>query len=59
MEQHLFEYFQNPGHTCFVEDISLTFIDKTDPLTSTKHENYWRQTLEFFALRGLNIDESA
>ena len=30
MQQHLFEYFQSLGHTGFVEDVCIIFIDKTD-----------------------------
>ena len=29
MQQHLFEHFQSSGHTDFVEDVYITFIDKT------------------------------
>ena len=45
MQQHLFEHFQRPGHTGFVEDIYITFIDKAEPFISTKREDYWRQTV--------------
>ena len=27
MQQHLFEHFQGPGHTCFIEDLCITLID--------------------------------
>ena len=40
MQQHLFEDFQNPGHTSFIEDVSITLIDKTDPSIPTKCEDY-------------------
>ena len=58
MQQHLFEHFQSPGHTGFVEDVYITFIDKTDPFIPTKREDYWRQTLKTLAPQGLNIEES-
>ena len=58
MQQHLFEHFQRPGHTSFVEDICITFIDKTDPFILTKREDYWRQTLKTLASHGFNIEES-
>ena len=58
MQQHLFEHFQSPGHTGFVEDVYITFIDKTDPFIPTKREDYWRQTLKTLAPHGLNIEES-
>ena len=31
MQQHLFEHFQKPEHTGFLEDVYISFIDKTDP----------------------------
>ena len=31
MQQHLFEHFQKPERTGFLEDIYITFIDKADP----------------------------
>ena len=45
MQKHLFEHFQGPGDTGFVEDICITFIDKTEPFIPTKREDYWRQTV--------------
>ena len=35
MQQHLFEHFQSPGHTGFV-DVCTTFIGKTGPFIPTK-----------------------
>ena len=58
MQQHLFEHFQNPGHTSFIEDVSITLIDKTDPSIPTKCEAYWWQNTQNFAPHGLNIEES-
>ena len=58
MQKHLFEHFQRPGHTSFVEDVCITFIDKTHPFIPTKCEDYWRQALKFLSLHGLNIEES-
>ena len=40
MQQHLFEHFQTRGHTGFVEDVCITFIDKADPFIPTKREDY-------------------
>ena len=31
MQQHLFEHFSEEGHRSFLEDVSITLIDKTDP----------------------------
>ena len=35
MQQHLFERFQSPGRTGFIENVCLTFTDKTDPFIPT------------------------
>ena len=58
MQQHLFEHFQSPKHTGFVEDVCITFVDKTHPFISRKREDYWRQTFKTLAPHGLNIEES-
>ena len=34
------------GHSGFLNDISVTLIDKTDPKDPTKKENYWIHTLK-------------
>ena len=31
MQQHLFEHFASEGHCSFLEDVTIIFIDKTDP----------------------------
>ena len=43
MQQHLFEHFQSPEHTDFIEDVCITLIDKIDSLIPIKLEDYWRQ----------------
>ena len=40
IQQHLFNYFYTSGHTGFLDDISITFIDKTDPSDPLKREDY-------------------
>ena len=39
MQQHLFNHFCNSGHCGFLEDVSLTFIDKADPSNSLRRED--------------------
>ena len=34
------------GHDGFWNDVSITFIDKTDPFDPSRRERYWRQTIE-------------
>ena len=58
MQQHLFNHFCTSGHCGFLEDVSLTFIDKTDPSDPLKREDYWRSTLKTMAPFGLNTEES-
>ena len=50
MEQHLFNHFCTSGHCSFLEDVSLTFIDKTDSSDPLKREDYWRSTLKTGAI---------
>ena len=57
MQQHQFGNFLSSGHNGFIEDVCITFIDKTKPFIPTKHEDYWRQTLKTLAPHGLNIEE--
>ena len=40
MQQHLFTHFCTSGHCSFLEDVLLTFIDKTDPSDPLKREDY-------------------
>ena len=58
MQQHLFNHFCTSGHCGFLEDVSLTFIDKTDPSDLLKREDYWRSTLKTMVPFGLNVEES-
>ena len=58
MQQHLFSHFCTSGHAEFLDDVSITFIYKTDPPDPLKREDYWRGTLKTMGLFGLNIEES-
>ena len=58
IQQHLFNHFCASGHCGFLEDVSLTITDKTDPSDPLKREDYWRSTLKTMAPFGLNIEES-
>ena len=44
--------------TAVLEDVSLTFIDKTDTSDLLKREDYWRRILKTMAPFGLHIEES-
>ena len=56
MQQHLSEQFSEEGHHNFLEDVSVKFIDKTDPSKSLQRENYWRSTLKTVTPLGLNVE---
>ena len=56
MQQHLYEHFANEGHCSFLEDVTITFINKTDPKDPNRREHYWRHTLKIVAPLGLNVE---
>ena len=59
MQEHLNEHFHNSEHSGFLNDVSITFIDKTDPINPHQRGNYWKHTWKTFAPYGLNIKENA
>ena len=58
MQKHLFRHFSSPGHFGFLNNVSVTFIDKQTLHVLLKHENIWRETLMTMAPYGLNIEDS-
>ena len=58
MQEHLYKHFCDSEHCGFPNDVSVTFIDKTDPINPLQRENYWKHTLKTFAPYGLNIKEN-
>ena len=40
IQEHIFEHFSSEGHTGLLENVSVTFIDKTDSQNPQKRENY-------------------
>ena len=48
MQEHLFGHFSSPGRNGFLNDVSITFIDKTDPSDPLKREDYRRRTISVF-----------
>ena len=55
MQRHLYEHFQLPGHTGFLQDTCITLIDKTDSRAPTKREGYWTHKLKGKAPTGLDV----
>ena len=53
--KHLYEHFTEKDHEGFQQDVSIIFIDKTDPFDPLKREKYWRDTLKTLAPDDLNI----
>ena len=58
MQEHLYRHFSGEGHRGFLNDLSVTFIDKADGSDPKKREDYWMKTLKTMAPYGLNIEES-
>ena len=58
MQEHLFSHFSMAAHDWFLNDVSVTFIDKTDPSDPLRREDYWRQALKTMVPHGLNIEDS-
>ena len=59
MQEHLIDYFSEEGHHIFLEDVSITFTDKTGPLEEPlKKVNYWKNVLKTMAPLVLNIEDS-
>ena len=56
MQRHLYEDFQLPGHTGFLQDTYITLIDKTDPRAPTKREDYRIHTLKTKAPMGISVE---
>ena len=58
MQEDLYKDFQSEGHKGFLNEASVTFIDKTDGKNPKKRESYWMRTLKTMEPYGLNIADS-
>ena len=58
MREHCFKHFNSMGHNGFLNNVSITLIDKTDGKNPKKREDYWRRTLKIYPLFGLNVEDS-
>ena len=54
MQEHLFKHFNSMGQDGFLNNASITLIDKTDGKNLEKREDYWRRTLKIYSPFGLN-----
>ena len=57
MQEHLYRHFSTPGNRGFLDDVSVTLIDKTDGSDPKKQEDYWMKTLKTMAPYGLSIED--
>ena len=58
MQKHIFQHFNSEGHTGFLEDVSVSFIDKTDPRKPLEREQFWIRTLNTMTPNVLNVEYS-
>ena len=54
MQLELFQHFLSEGHNGFLQDCSITLINKTDGSDPTRREEYWGTVLTTVVLYGLN-----
>ena len=54
MQPLVFEHFSSNDHNVFLEDCSVTFIEKTDRADPTRKEEYWRNVGKIVTPYGLN-----
>ena len=57
MQIHFYKNFNLPGHSGFLNDVSVTVSDKADPRNPAKREDYWIHTLKTKAPRGINVED--
>ena len=46
MKNHLYERFDSPDQTNFLEDVIVTLISNADPRDPTEEEHYWIYTVK-------------
>ena len=56
MPEHLHDHYLSCTKD-FLNIVSVTFIDKTEPSHSLQTEQYWRPILQTNATPGLNIED--
>ena len=57
MQKHLHKHFQTEGYKGFLNEASVTFIDKTMEKIRKKRARHWVRTLKAMEPYGLNIAE--
>ena len=59
MQPELFEHFHSEEYNRFLQDCSITLIDKTDDSDPIKQEEYWRvfpKTVAHYGLNRIELD---
>ena len=56
MQEYLYSHFESEGHNGFLEDVSITLIDKTDDSDPTEREIFWMHAFKTLAPYGLNVE---
>ena len=53
-----FTHLQTAGHSGFINDTKIRFIDKTDPTEPTRRADFWIDTVKTRYPQGLNMVRS-
>ena len=59
MQDYLYGHFYSDSHYVFLENVTITLVDKTDGRDPKNRENCWMRTLKMLALVRLNIEDCA
>ena len=57
MQEHLFKHCNSMGHNGFLNNVSITLIDKNDGKNPKQREDYWRRTLKTYSPFGFNVED--
>ena len=58
MKAHLLKHFDSEDYDGFLENASITLIDKTDGRDPKKKEDYWKRTLKTYTHCEFNGEDS-
>ena len=57
IQEHLYRHFSIPGHTGFLNDVSITLIDKTNKSEPKSREDYCIKILKTMTPHRLNTED--
>ena len=55
MQEHILEHLDSEGHTGFLENVSVVFIDKTDSQNREKKKKLLKPHLKHYGTLGLKF----